>query len=169
MADPNRVQLSVNGQVTGPHTVDEIRALRSTGSISAEDHVWGDGMSDWVSVEAYLSDAPLSLGATEFIEPNVENGGAITNDEPTFARFIVDALSYPFRGDGFLILGLGTILFTGLNFLGQFSLYLTIAGRGYLLLMLQQVIPRCRASDRRVRCALVGGFCRPGAGRALLN
>ena len=67
--------------------------------------------------------------------------GAITNDEPTFARFIVDALSYPFRGDGFLILGLGTILFTGLNFLGQFSIYLTIAGWGYLLLMLQQVIP----------------------------
>lgn len=150
MPYPNNVQVSVNGQLAGPYSVDHVRSLLSTRAISTEDHVWGEGMPEWVTVEAYLLDAPLSVGATAMVQPElpqVAGGGSL--GESRFIHFVIDALSYPFRGDGLLILCLGTLLFTGLNFLGRFSIFLTIAGWGYLLLMLQDVI-HGTASEEKV-------------------
>ena len=149
MPYPESVQLSVNGQVTGPFTVDNIRAMLATGSITAEDYVYGEGMTEWISVDAYLADAPVSAAAiTSYTTPSdpVAFGTAPTI-ENSFLRFTIDALAYPFRGDGLFILSIGTILFTVLNFLGAFSLYLTIAGWGYLLLMLQGIVHGTASGD----------------------
>ena len=59
-------------------------------------------------------------------------------------------MAYPFRGDGFLILALGTILFTVLDFVGMFSWIITAAAWGYLLLMLQHVLHGTAMGEDRV-------------------
>jgi hypothetical protein len=70
--------------------------------------------------------------------------------ERGFGALILDALAYPFRGDGFLILALGTILFTVLDFVGMFSWIITAAAWGYLLLMLQHVLHGTAMGEDRV-------------------
>jgi hypothetical protein len=63
---------------------------------------------------------------------------------------LLDALAYPFRGDGFIILALGTVLFTVLDFVGMFSWIISAAAWGYLLLMLQQVLHGTAMGEDRV-------------------
>ncbi len=147
MPYPESVQLSVDGQVTGPFNVDNIRAMISVGSITVEDYVYGEGMTDWVTVDTYLAGAPVSAAAIALSPQAAASSNATPTIEGSFIRFTIDALAYPFRGDGLFILSIGTIFFTVLNFLGAFSLYLTIAGWGYLLLMLQGIVHGTASGD----------------------
>ena len=151
MPYPDTVQLSINGQTAGPFSADVVRSMLGTGSISPTDYAWAEGMPEWVTVEAYLQDAPVSPAATATAiaaaETYVERAPA---GGVTFPGLILDALAYPFRGDGLLILILGTLLFTVLNFLGSFSIYLPIAGWGYLLLMLQEVVHGTASGEKTV-------------------
>ena len=150
MPYPNQVQVSANGQEIGPFTVDVLRSMLRVGTISNEDYVWGEGMTEWITVAAYLQDAPISTAAANWAQAEIQYANQAPSPENSFPRFILDALSYPFRGDGLLILSLGTILFTVLNFLGHFSLYLMIAGWGYLLLMLQEIIHGTASGEKTV-------------------
>jgi hypothetical protein len=89
----------------------------------------------------------LFLGIGPSVAPSHALGQSIPATVPPQARqdrgfgsFVADAFSYPFRGDGVIILIVGTISFTIITFPSLFSLWLTIAGWGYLMLMPQQVI-----------------------------
>jgi hypothetical protein len=136
---PSQLLLLQNGQQIGPFPSDAVREMLTSGTISTEDYAWGDGMADWATLGTLFGSVPVSAPAAA---ESAASTGSVTHPsaEGSLGSMIKDAFSYPFRGNGLLILILGTILFTALNFVGKFSWYLYIAGWGYLLLMLQQII-----------------------------
>ena len=142
MSAPDSLYLLKEGQQSGPHTHAELRALLDSGHASHGDHVWAEGWPDWVT-----------LGSVPGMVPAPEAASSAAFDLPPergFGALILDALAYPFRGDGFLILALGTILFTVLDFVGMFSWIITAAAWGYLLLMLQHVLHGTAMGEDRV-------------------
>ena len=145
MSQPDEYLLLQNGQQMGPFPLETLRQMVEAGTIQREDFVWRDGMPDWVTLGSLLP--------AEANEPSGHRGPILPDDLPPekgFGWYLKDAFSYPFRGDGFIILALGTILFTVLDFLGFFSLFLSAAAWGYLLLMLQQVIHSTAMGEDRL-------------------
>ena len=136
MSAPDSLYLLKDGQQTGPHSIAELQSMLDSGEAGAGDHVWAEGMQDWVTLGSFLGQGdeegtPAKANATVETELTPERG---------FGAMLLDALAYPFRGDGFLILVLGTILFMVLGFVGAFSWIILAASWGYMLLMLQQVL-----------------------------
>ena len=146
MATPSLLYVLEKGQQTGPHAVDELRQRIESGELSSEDLVWCEGMPEWVAVGSVLG---LASADVEGADPVTEEVGEWV-EEPGFGARILDALAYPFRGDGFLILFLGTVFFTVISFLTLFSWIIAAAAWGYLLLMLQQVLHSTAMGEDRV-------------------
>jgi hypothetical protein len=141
---PASLVILQNGQEVGPFPAEAVREMLAAGSLSPQDFAWAEGMPEWVplealfpGVEAAVAPAPAPVAATPL--PGVAS-------ERSFASFVGDAFSYPFRGDGLIILLTGTVVFTVLESaakfgsFGLFGLALSIGMWGYLLLMLQSVI-----------------------------
>lgn len=143
MSDPDSYYLLQDGGQTGPFTLPALQSMVETGAIQDSALVWKDGLPEWVSLASVLPEPilPPTPAPAEAIDPRTD---------PTFSSFVADAFSYPFRGDGLLILMLGTIVFTVLDFLGRFSFLLNAVAWGYLLLMLQQVIHATAMGDNRL-------------------
>ena len=60
--------LFINNQQQGPYAIDQIRAMWSSGLITADTLYWQEGMSDWGSIQILLShqqtaSAPATLPA----------------------------------------------------------------------------------------------------------
>ncbi len=150
MSQPDDYLLLQNGQQMGPFPLETLRQMVEAGTIQREDFVWRDGMPDWVPLGSLLpTEAPAPSG----------NPGPIIQDELPpengFGWYLKDAFSYPFRGDGFIILIVGTIAFTAIDFVGRFmvgrlSIVLSVAAWGYLLLMLQQVLHCTAMGENRL-------------------
>jgi hypothetical protein len=148
MTTPDSLYLLKDGQQTGPHAVEVLRQRLDSGEVSPADLVWGEGMAEWVAVASVLGhEAP---GGDEGEASGMGPEADALPDERGFGSMLVDALAYPFRGDGFLILVLGTVLFTGLDFVGRFSWIISAAAWGYMLLMLQQVLHGTAMGEDRV-------------------
>lgn len=135
---PEQLYLLQNGEQTGPFPTAAIRGMIESGTISPQDFVWAEGMPEWAAA------GPL-LGVSGPAPAAVASAPAASADfvlpaERSFGGYVLDALSYPFRGDGLLILILGSVLFVILGFVGSFSFLISAASWGYLMLMLQQVI-----------------------------
>jgi hypothetical protein len=138
---PDELLLLQNGNQVGPFPKSAIQGMLESGSVLPSDIAWGQGMADWATLES------LFPGVGPSVAPSHPLGQSVPTTVPLpaqqdrgFGSLVADAFSYPFRGDGVIILVVGTIAFTIVNFLSLFSLWLTIAGWGYLMLMLQQVI-----------------------------
>jgi hypothetical protein len=145
---PDQLLLLQNGQQAGPFPRDAIRAMLESGSVTRDDYVWGEGMAEWATLGVLMPDVTPAL----FSETPAVSESAPASSEPRkgFGSFISDAFSYPFRGDGVIILILGTLVFTVLNFVGKFSWYISIAAWGYLMLMLQSVIHGTAMGEKTV-------------------
>ncbi len=154
-----------DGQQTGPFPADELRERLGAGEVAAGDLVWGEGMAEWATLGSVLGLEPSAAAAAAALEgegdAHAEEGPAWNRggvgdvadgigEERGFGAMLLDALAYPFRGDGFLILALGTVLFTVLDFVGMFSWIISAAAWGYLLLMLQQVLHGTAMGEDRV-------------------
>ncbi len=138
---PASLLILQNGLEVGPFPAEAVREMLAAGSLSPQDFAWAEGMPEWVplealfpGVEAAAAPAPAPVAAKPW--PGVAS-------ERSFASFVGDAFSYPFRGDGLIILGTGTVVFTVVGAVPKFGLFglaLSIGMWGYLLLMLQSVI-----------------------------
>jgi hypothetical protein len=135
---PDQLLLLQNGQQVGPFPRDAIQAMLESGSVTRDDYVWGEGMAEWATLGVLMPD--VVPGSASSVAPATEPAASSSTPKQGFGSFISDAFSYPFRGDGVIILILGTLVFTVLNFAGRFSWYVSIAAWGYLMLMLQSVI-----------------------------
>lgn len=135
---PDQLLLLQNGQQVGPFPRDAIQAMLESGSVTRDDYVWGEGMAEWATLGVVMPD--VVPGSASSVAPASEPAESSSAPRQGFGSFISDAFSYPFRGDGVIILILGTLVFTVLNFAGRFSWYVAIAAWGYLMLMLQSVI-----------------------------
>jgi hypothetical protein len=145
MSQPDAYLLLQDGQQTGPFPLETLQQMVETGTIQRDDFVWKDGMPDWVPLASLLpAAAPTPSRAT------IPMAHVDLPEEHGFGWYLHDALSYPFRGDGFIILIVGTIAFTVFDFVGRFSIVLSIAAWGYLLLMLQQVLHSTAMGENRL-------------------
>lgn len=138
---PASLLILQNGQEVGPFPREAVREMLAAGSLSPQDLAWAEGLPEWVALEALFPDveaaaAPVNAAVTAPSQPGLA-------PEKSFASFVGDAFSYPFRGDGLIILLTGTVVFTVLEWVpkfGLFGLILSVGMWGYLLLMLQSVI-----------------------------
>jgi len=137
---PESLFLLQDGQQVGPYPFAALQQMVESGALTRDDLVWGDGMPEWVAIETFLPEPSAAIREATSPTAGPWDSVPTTTDERGFGWYVMDAFSYPFRGDGFLILALGTLLFTVVDFVGRFSLFINIASWGYLLLMLQQVI-----------------------------
>ena len=52
-----RYKLSRKGKIVGDFPLAELRAMREHGMLQKDDHVWGDGMTEWQNAERFLASA----------------------------------------------------------------------------------------------------------------
>ncbi len=158
MTPATSLYLLKDGQQTGPFPTDELRQRLGSGEVAAGDLVWGEGMAEWATLGSVLGLEPSETAGNEaaagespsWNRAAVGDVAAAFGEERGFGAMLLDALAYPFRGDGFIILALGTVLFTVLDFVGMFSWIISAAAWGYLLLMLQQVLHGTAMGEDRV-------------------
>lgn len=158
MTPATSLYLLKGGQQTGPFPTDELRQRLGSGEVAAGDLVWGEGMAEWATLGSVLGLEPSETAGNEaaagespsWNRAAVGDVAAACGEERGFGAMLLDALAYPFRGDGFIILALGTVLFTVLDFVGMFSWIISAAAWGYLLLMLQQVLHGTAMGEDRV-------------------
>lgn len=158
MTPATSLYLLKDGQQTGPFPTDELRQRLGSGEVAAGDLVWGEGMAEWATLGSVLGLEPSETAGNEaaagespsWNRAAVGDVAAAFGEERGFGAMLLDALTYPFRGDGFIILALGTVLFTVLDFVGMFSWIISAAAWGYLLLMLQQVLHGTAMGEDRV-------------------
>ena len=144
---PEQLFVLQNQEQVGPFPSETVRQMLELGGISAADLVWAEGMPEWVTAESLfgVTASPEPAPATPV---NRRSTGTRPKAE-SFGRFIGDAMSYPFRGFGWVTLLAGTIVLTGISWFnmlpaapGLLGLFLGLVSWGYLLLMLQSVIQR---------------------------
>lgn len=138
---PTPLLILQNGQEVGPFPAEAVREMLAAGSLSPQDFAWAEGMPEWVPLEALFPGVEAAVAPAQAPVATTPLPGVAS--ERSFASFVGDAFSYPFRGDGLIILLTGTVVFTVLEWLpkfGLFGLILSIGLWGYLLLMLQSVI-----------------------------
>lgn len=133
-----------DGQQQGPLTREAVVALIQSAHVSLLDLGWSEGASGWRPL------GDLFPGVRPLVRPpeRVEVEAARARSErQAFSREILPALSYPFRGDGSIILGIGVAGLAVLWLLGYmalpfrvFSAALSIFGMGYLFGSLQIVL-----------------------------
>ncbi|MEY3277223.1 MAG: domain 2 [Verrucomicrobiota bacterium] len=158
MTPATSLYLLKDGQQTGPFPTDELRQRLGSGEVAAGDLVWGEGMAEWATLGSVLGLESSDTAGNEaaagespsWNRAAVGDVAAAFGEERGFGAMLLDALAYPFRGDGFIILALGTVLFTVLDFVGMFSWIISAAAWGYLLLMLQQVLHGTAMGEDRV-------------------
>ena len=63
---------------------------------------------------------------------------------------VLDALQYPLRGDGWIVLLLGTVFLIVMNFASNFVFLAGVLVTGYLVAFLQKIIQSSAAGDRTV-------------------
>jgi hypothetical protein len=130
-----------NGQQVGPFPAEAVREMLAAGSLSPQDFAWAEGLPEWVALEALFPGVEANVAPVP--TTSAPQPAPVIAPERSFASFVGDAFSYPFRGDGLIILLTGTVVFTGLEWVpkfGLFGLILSVGMWGYLLLMLQSVI-----------------------------
>ena len=138
---PTSLLILQNGQEVGPFPAEAVREMLAAGSLSPQDFAWAEGMPEWVPLEALFPGVEAAVAPVP--TTSVPQPAPVIAPERSFASFVGDAFSYPFRGDGLIILLTGTVVFTGLEWVpkfGLFGLILSVGMWGYLLLMLQSVI-----------------------------
>ena len=52
-----RYKLSRKGKIIGDFPLTELRAMREHGMLQKDDHLWGDGMTEWQNALAFLASA----------------------------------------------------------------------------------------------------------------
>ncbi len=55
-----RYKLSRKGRIVGDFPLAELKAMREHGMLQKDDHVWGDGMTEWQHAESFLASADES-------------------------------------------------------------------------------------------------------------
>ena len=125
LMSPDTYYLMLNGQQSGPYTVNQMKAMWQAGSISASTYYWQNGMADWqplANVRAFLDSAGPQYG-----QPFVVNQG--NPAVPYQPQYQMMAPSQKSRA-GYVILG----LFFGC--LGVHNFYAGYAGRGIAQLLI---------------------------------
>ncbi len=143
-----------DGKRQGPLTREGVVALIQSAHVSLLDLGWSEGATGWRPLGDMFPGVRPLVRPPERIE--VEAGRVRTERQP-FAREILPALSYPFRGDGSVILGIGVGGLAILWLLGYlalpfrvFSAALSIFGTGYLFGSLQIVLQASSQGEAEV-------------------
>lgn len=143
-APADQLYLLQNGQQVGPFPAASVRAMIESGAVTPDDLAWYEGLDEWRSLST------LFPGVRSAVEKTAAEHRESYSNEESYFSMILDAFSYPFRGDGLLIMILGAIflgIIGGLSSLGgvgkfllKGSFLLVVFYYGYTASMLQQVL-----------------------------
>ena len=156
-----------NGQQAGPFPVETVTEMIRLGTFAPGDLAWGEGMAEWQPLSELLppsaaspTTAPKYTRAEALIMERALASAARAADaeDLTFSEYIRGAFSYPFKGDGPLILATGTVFFTILGTvmkyamrigLISFSVFFAMAFlMGYFAAMVMSVVQSTANGDR---------------------
>lgn len=136
----DQLYLLQNGEQAGPFPAAAVRSMIESGALSPEDLTWYEGLPEWRALSTVFP------GIRQIPDTSAKGAARkefIPEDE-SFGSLISDAFSYPFRGDGFILLLTGSIFLTFVGFLSRFggflSLSLMLFYFGYTASMLQNVL-----------------------------
>ena len=73
------IQLSINGETSGPYTLEQVQAMLANGETSSEDYAWFDGCEDWITV----GEIPGIEDAGEVEEAPIEEPEEEAQETPT--------------------------------------------------------------------------------------
>lgn len=150
----SKVYVLQGSEQVGPYSLYEIQEQRNDGRLGAHDWVWYEGLEDWISVSDLLKQA----GLEETSDTSISTGYASTANENEddkesewvppkrtgFGKYFASAWTYPFTGDGWILLVTGTLLFTVVKVFSQLSCLLALLGAvlmgGLWFSMLRQVV-----------------------------
>lgn len=136
----DQLYLLQNGEQAGPFPAAAVRSMIESGALSPEDLTWYEGLPEWRALSTVFPGIrridPALTKASAKVDPYPE--------EESFGSLLSDAFSYPFRGDGFILLLAGSIFLTFVGFLSRFGGFLTLSLMlfyfGYTASMLQNVL-----------------------------
>lgn len=130
-----------DGKQQGPFTRDAVVSLIQSAHSSPMDLAWAEGQTGWRPLgELFPGVRPLVRPPQPLDDdPTIERSEVVA-----FTRNVIPSLIYPFRGDGFIIMGIGTVVYfvvsLAFGMLGLLSTILYILVMGYFLGALQLVI-----------------------------
>ena len=139
------------GQKTGPFKREEVSVLLRTGQASPRDLGWQEGQSGWRPLSELLPGVgPVMRSPTAnaaVARPDAHDD----LDRQSFGALLFGSLAYPFQGDGLIILLVGGLVLTAVNFLAGFlvfiSLIIAIFSTGYLFGALQIIVRSSAQGD----------------------
>ena len=156
-----------DGQQTGPFPIETVTEMLRLGTFAPGDLAWGEGLADWLPLSTLFPGpaAPAATGpkytrAEALIMERALASAARAADaeDLTFAEYVRGAFSYPFKGDGPLILASGTVFFTILGTVMKyavrigfisFSVFFAMAFlMGYFAAMVMSIVQSTANGDR---------------------
>ena len=140
--------LTRNGEQTGPFSRTQLESMLRATEADPEELAWTEGTPDWRPLRELFAGVDDSGNPPALPSP-VNLPAPQTED--SFGQRLWGSLSYPFRGNGAILLVAGTLFFA---FLGVMTRYGTILGwipyllaSGYFLATLQGVVQSTGAGD----------------------
>lgn len=150
--DPEAVyQVSIDGQATGPYPLSEVIESMHSGRFPPDLWTWKPGWPEWRQLREVFPECvpeanlPSAILTAPVIRPVVSKP-----QDPG----LLSALTYPFAGDGVVILVAGTLFFTvligGTMLAPRASLFLGVFSFGYLLVTLQNIVQTSAQGEHRM-------------------
>jgi hypothetical protein len=145
-------QLLSDGQPTGPFPLSVVVEGLQSGRIQPTVLAWTEGWSEWRPLGELLPEcAPSPVHPPRPAVPHPANP---TASSPGVGLQLLGALTYPFNGDGLILLAAGTLFFAGLGLVqsltGIFSMVLGLFSAGYLFAMLQNIVQSSSVGEDRM-------------------
>lgn len=144
-------QVSIDGQATGPFALSEVIEGMHSGRFSPDLWIWKPGWPAWRQLrEVFPECVPEPVvPPSSPIAPAVQPVDSKPQDPG-----LLSALTYPFLGDGVIILVAGTLFFTlligGTMLAPRASLILGVFSFGYLLVTLQNIVQTSAHGEHRM-------------------
>ena len=141
-------QLLVDGKPTGPFPLSAVAEGLQSGRIQPSALAWTEGWTEWCPLSELLPEcAPAPVPLPGRTAPPAAKPAAPTAE---VGLKLLGALTYPFNGDGLIIITAGTLFFGVLSLVQVFSLVLTLFSSGYLFATLQNIVQSSSVGDDRM-------------------
>ncbi|MFO1460903.1 MAG: GYF domain-containing protein [Verrucomicrobiota bacterium] len=140
--------LSRDGEPVGPFSRAQLDSMFGASDANPEELAWREGMPDWRPLRELLDGVDGSRNPSASAPPGNESVG---RNQDGFRSLLWGSLSYPFRGDGVILLVVGTLFFAFLGLLTRYGTLFawipSLMAGGYFLATLQGIVQSTGAGD----------------------
>lgn len=140
--------LSRDGAQVGPFSREQLESMLGASDADLEELAWREGMPDWRPLRELFAGVDDSRNPPASPPPGNESA---SRTEDGFRSLLWGSLSYPFRGDGVILLLVGTLFFAFLGLLTRYGTLFawipSLMAGGYFLATLQGIVQSTGAGD----------------------